>query len=161
MSLICCIPSRRKSYSRRERNIKLNPKQIKVNGYKAFYRELVLDTLVDIAVAESTTQRINSLNVVANIKKNDLSNEESDIDSLTCKQINNYDSDDKKECIICLEDYDNNDLTIVTVCNHKYHLDCITEWYANLTYNKFKENGDTSDNLELLCPICGLRALGV
>ena len=120
-----------------------------------------MDRLLDIAVSESTTQTMKSLTVVADVKKNNLSQEESEVITSTCKQSYHYESDDKKECIICLEEYDNDDLTIVTVCNHKYHLDCITEWYANLTYNKCKENGGKSDRIELLCPKCGLSALGI
>ena len=47
-------------------------------------------------------------------------------------------SEDKKKCIICLEDFKNNDDTIILPCIHIFHEECIKNW--------MKKNDS--------CPIC-------
>ena len=46
--------------------------------------------------------------------------------------------DDKKNCIICMEDFKVDDEVIFLPCLHIFHKDCITEW--------LKSHDD--------CPIC-------
>jgi len=47
-------------------------------------------------------------------------------------------SNDKKDCIICLEEFKNGDEVITLPCFHLYHKECIKDW--------LKRNN--------LCPIC-------
>ena len=53
------------------------------------------------------------------------------------KDINKL-SEDKKRCTICLEDFKNNDDTIILPCIHIFHEECIKNW--------MKQNDS--------CPIC-------
>ena len=46
------------------------------------------------------------------------------------KDISNLD-DDKKNCIICLEDFRNGDEVIFLPCLHIFHKNCILEWLRN------------------------------
>ena len=68
----------------------------------------------------------------ANEQLNNLSNIE------TYTQTGIYDSDVKKECVICLENINKKQLIRTLNCFHIYHKNCIDEWLVK----KFK------------CPIC-------
>lgn len=62
------------------------------------------------------------------------------LNSLPEVPIENVDKmdDDKKNCVICLNDFKNGDKAIILPCIHLFHKDCITSW--------LKQNDK--------CPIC-------
>jgi hypothetical protein len=43
-----------------------------------------------------------------------------------------------KDCSICLDNFEDNDKTVVLDCNHRFHRDCILNWFKK----------------ELNCPLC-------
>ena len=57
--------------------------------------------------------------------------------SIKIKDINKL-AEDKRKCTICLEDYKNNDDSIILPCIHIFHSECIRKWMK-------KKN---------ICPIC-------
>jgi hypothetical protein len=48
---------------------------------------------------------------------------------------------DKKSCVICLEDYKENDTILTIPCYHIFHKKCVIDWFKN-------------DNT---CPICKFK----
>ena len=48
----------------------------------------------------------------------------------TIKNINEL-SEDKKKCLICLEEFQNNQKTIILPCIHIFHYECINKWMKN------------------------------
>ncbi len=59
------------------------------------------------------------------------------IEVIKIKNVNDL-TDDKKDCVICLEEFQNGDEVITLPCFHLYHKQCIKDW--------LKKNGS--------CPIC-------
>ena len=63
------------------------------------------------------------------------------------KLMNNYEN----ECIICLEEFNENRNIVILDCNHKFHEKCINDWFCyNITTRKkdfYQYNG---------CPNCKL-----
>ena len=49
--------------------------------------------------------------------------------------------EDKKQCVICMEDFNNGDEVMYLPCLHVFHKDCLLEW--------FKGHND--------CPICKFK----
>ena len=47
---------------------------------------------------------------------------------------------ENNECIICLESMKENDIVIVLGCGHKYHKDCLVEWFKR----------------KKICPLCDI-----
>ena len=53
-------------------------------------------------------------------------------------------SSEKKNCVICLTDFENGDKTIVLPCIHLFHYDCIVQWFGS--HNS--------------CPVCKYEVTG-
>lgn len=53
-------------------------------------------------------------------------------------------SSEKKNCVICLNDFENGDKTIVLPCIHLFHYDCIVQWFES--HNS--------------CPVCKYEVTG-
>lgn len=53
-------------------------------------------------------------------------------------------SSEKKNCVICLTDFENGDKTIVLPCIHLFHYDCIVQWFES--HNS--------------CPVCKYEVTG-
>ena len=79
-------------------------------------------------------------NIVFNNMNNNMINENlgngvdpsiiNNLPSSKLKDISKLD-DDKKNCIICLEDFRIDDEVIFLPCLHIFHRDCIIEWLKN------------------------------
>ena len=65
------------------------------------------------------------------------------IDSLEVSKMNDVShlNDEKKQCLICLEDFKNGDEVIYLPCLHVFHKDCLLEWFREHNY----------------CPICKFK----
>ena len=50
-------------------------------------------------------------------------------------------NDENKRCIICMEDFQNNDTVTYLPCIHFFHKQCIKQWFNNRSE----------------CPICKLK----
>ena len=48
-----------------------------------------------------------------------------------------------QECVICLENMNNNDIIVLTECFHMYHKKCINDWFM----------------ISNICPICDKKIL--
>lgn len=54
--------------------------------------------------------------------------------------------DEKKDCVICLTNYELNEKVIILPCTHMFHTDCLKDWFRNqdtCPMCKFKINGST------------------
>jgi len=48
---------------------------------------------------------------------------------------------EKRDCVVCLTKYENNDKAIILPCTHLFHSDCIKDWF----------------NKQNTCPICKFK----
>ncbi len=69
--------------------------------------------------------------------KNVINQEE--LDKLEVKEYSNVDKQKYKECMICLDDYKDEDKIRILKCEHGFHKDCVDKWLKDCNYK---------------CPIC-------
>ena len=65
--------------------------------------------------------------IIINENNNKINNILNKLPIIKIEDINKL-NDENKRCIICLEDFKNDDKSIYLPCFHLYHEKCITDW---------------------------------
>ena len=65
----------------------------------------------------------------------------SQIEQLPCHEFQMADSGKDKECVVCMNEYQQGEKLLVLTCFHRFHYECVLKWFA--------------DNSS--CPVCRVK----
>ena len=125
------------------RNILINPQRER-SRVRIINNEIIPNNFnnQEVQINSNRTRHIYDFSQIINQLLKDQSNpvDENLINMLPETKIKNVDKlpQDKRNCVICMEDFKENELIITIPCYHIFHKNCIGEWFK-------KDN---------TCPIC-------
>ena len=109
-----------------QENLRNNPENLRIiQEEQRSFQERLRRMGERIKRIEEDIIRINW--IIDNNNNNELNNILNKLQVVKIEDINKL-KDENKRCIICLEDFQNNDNSIYLPCFHLFHEKCITDW---------------------------------